>query len=232
MLRVEQDALARQAEISAITLRRVDSRQGAERVSLAMIDRIRRALEALGAEFIEHEVCYRARPWVPRSTPKRKSGLDGHHPTRVLWTAGSTDQHLFLLALHQRHQRAGQSVARRHNPARRYASPLVIMAHTMRGSCWPRDRRELARRPAQSQQPAEVLPGLACRITVVAPSTNNWRNRSSPARLMPPRRVLPPVECSRGVNPSLARRTGSARRRFPGSGGSVAADVHEGLHGD
>ena len=60
LLRVEQDALARQAEISAITLRRAECRQGAERVSLATIDRIRRALEALGAEFIENGVRYRA----------------------------------------------------------------------------------------------------------------------------------------------------------------------------
>jgi len=37
--------------------------------------------------------------WVPRSTPKRISDLEGRHPTRVLWIVGSTDQHLFLSAL-------------------------------------------------------------------------------------------------------------------------------------
>ena len=38
--------------------------------------------------------------WVPRSTPKRKSDLSGHHPTRVVWIVGPTDQHLFPRALH------------------------------------------------------------------------------------------------------------------------------------
>ena len=78
------------------------------------------------------------RPWVPRSAPKPEKGLDGHHPTRVLRTAGPTHQHLFRPALHQRHQRAGQSVARRHNPAWRYASPLAHHGpHDPGPSCWP-----------------------------------------------------------------------------------------------
>jgi len=34
-------------------------------------------------------------------------------------------------------------------------------------------------------------PGLACWMTAVAPTTSNCRSRSSPARLMPPKRCLP-----------------------------------------
>ena len=47
-------------------------------------------------------------------------------------------------------------------------------------------------------------PGLACWMTAVAPSTSNWRSRSSPARLMPPKRCLPAVEHWRGTSPSQA----------------------------
>ena len=75
-------------------------------------------------------------------------------------------------------------------------------------SCWPEPppRALRGRRSSKDNSQAEALrlPGLACRITAVAPITSNWRNRSSPARLMPPMRCLPPVECSFGVSPSQA----------------------------
>jgi hypothetical protein len=50
-----------------------------------------------------------------------------------------------------------------------------------------------------------LLPGCTIAlITAVAPATNSVRSRSFPARLMPPFRCLPPVECSFGVRPSQA----------------------------
>lgn len=42
--------------------------------------------------------CGRWPRWVPRRTPKRACGLDGHHPSRVLCAIGSTDQHLLPYA--------------------------------------------------------------------------------------------------------------------------------------
>jgi hypothetical protein len=48
----------------------------------------------------------------------------------------------------------------------------------------------------------EVRPGLAARITAVAPITSNRRRSSSPWRLIPPSRYRPAVEASRGVMPS------------------------------
>ena len=43
----------------------------------------------------------------------------------------------------------------------------------------------------------------AALITEVAPVTSSTRNRSLPARLIPPIRCLPPVECSFGVRPAV-----------------------------
>jgi transcriptional regulator with XRE-family HTH domain len=59
LLRVEQDELARQAHVSAVTVRRLESRHGTERVSPITVERIRQALEILGVEFIENGVRYR-----------------------------------------------------------------------------------------------------------------------------------------------------------------------------
>jgi len=47
-----------------------------------------------------------------------------------------------------------------------------------------------------SHAAADLLPGLAQRMSAVAPTTSNWRKRSLPALLIRPRRCLPPVECS------------------------------------
>ncbi len=55
-----------------------------------------------------------------------------------------------------------------------------------------------------SQAVADLLPGLAKRITDIAPTTSSCRNLSLPALLIFPVRCLPPVECSRGVSPSQA----------------------------
>src|SRR5258708_5879711 len=50
----------------------------------------------------------------------------------------------------------------------------------------------------------EALPGLAKRITAVAPSTNNLRSAASPCRLIAPSRRRPPDEFSFGTRPSQA----------------------------
>jgi hypothetical protein len=47
---------------------------------------------------------------------------------------------------------------------------------------------------------------MAALITEVAPVTSKTRSRSLPARLMPPIRCFPPVECSFGVSPAQAAR--------------------------
>jgi HSP20 family molecular chaperone IbpA len=47
---------------------------------------------------------------------------------------------------------------------------------------------------------------IAALITDVAPVTSRTRTRSLPARLMPPIRCFPAVECSCGVRPAQAAR--------------------------
>ncbi len=54
LLRLEQDELARQAGVSVVTIRRVEAADGVSRVAPATVDGVRRALEAAGAEFIDH----------------------------------------------------------------------------------------------------------------------------------------------------------------------------------
>lgn len=55
-----------------------------------------------------------------------------------------------------------------------------------------------------SQAELDGRPGLATRITAVAPTTSSCRNLSLPALLIRPRRCLPPVDRSRGVRPNQA----------------------------
>lgn len=64
LLRVEQEDLARRAEMSAVTLRRLESPREFWRVAPDMVERVRKALELLGAEFIEGGV--RLRPSLER----------------------------------------------------------------------------------------------------------------------------------------------------------------------
>jgi transcriptional regulator with XRE-family HTH domain len=56
LLRLEQDELARQAGVSAVTIRRIEAVDGVNRVAPATLDSVRRALEAAGAEFIDYGV--------------------------------------------------------------------------------------------------------------------------------------------------------------------------------
>ena len=62
LLRLEQDELARQARVSVATVRRLEAAAGAARVSPAILDGVRAALEQAGAEFIPDGV--RRRPPV------------------------------------------------------------------------------------------------------------------------------------------------------------------------
>ena len=91
-------------------------------------------------------------------------------------------------------------------------SPLVIMAQAVRAilfaSATAASLRGRRWSSFSSQSVASLLPDcrVATLITAVAPVTSNWRSRSLPARLMPPMRCLPPVECSFGASPSQSAR--------------------------
>ncbi len=61
LLRIEQEELARRAHVSAATIRRLESPEGAERVAAGTILAIRRALEEAGFEFVPDGVQRRAR---------------------------------------------------------------------------------------------------------------------------------------------------------------------------
>lgn len=52
LLRLEQDGLARRAQVSVVTIRRLESVQGEAKVSATVLDGVRRVLEQAGAEFI------------------------------------------------------------------------------------------------------------------------------------------------------------------------------------
>ena len=64
LLRLEQDELARRAQVSVVTIRRLEAARGAARVAPATLDGVRRVLEQAGAEFIPDGVRRRgqARP--------------------------------------------------------------------------------------------------------------------------------------------------------------------------
>src|SRR5438128_7032447 len=94
------------------------------------------------------------------------------------------------------------------------------MAHTMRAILLAKATAASLRglRLSKLSSHCEVAGrlGLACWMTAVAPSTSNCRSRSSPARLMPPRRCRPAVERSRGTSPSQAAKC-RAEANFPAS---------------
>ena len=56
LLRLDQAALARDAGISVITLRRLEDRHGLSKVAPATVEVVRRTLENAGAEFIDRGV--------------------------------------------------------------------------------------------------------------------------------------------------------------------------------
>jgi transcriptional regulator with XRE-family HTH domain len=61
LLRLEQDELARRANVSVVTVRRLEAPDGLCRVAPGTVDEVQRALEVAGAEFVERGVRRRAR---------------------------------------------------------------------------------------------------------------------------------------------------------------------------
>jgi transcriptional regulator with XRE-family HTH domain len=60
LLRLEQAELARRAQVSVVTIRRLETAEGGERVAGSTVDGVRQVLEQAGAEFIPDGV--RRRP--------------------------------------------------------------------------------------------------------------------------------------------------------------------------
>ncbi|PPQ28719.1 helix-turn-helix domain-containing protein [Rhodopila globiformis] len=56
LLHLDQAELARRAEVSLATIRRIETPDGEPRVAPATVDTVRRVLEEAGAEFIPHGV--------------------------------------------------------------------------------------------------------------------------------------------------------------------------------
>ena len=52
LLRLDQEDLARRANVSVVTIRRLEGADGTERVAESTIEGVRQVLEAAGAEFI------------------------------------------------------------------------------------------------------------------------------------------------------------------------------------
>jgi transcriptional regulator with XRE-family HTH domain len=61
LLRLEQDDVARRANVSVVTVRRLEAPDGLSKVTLRMVDEVQRVLEAAGAEFIDRGVRRRQR---------------------------------------------------------------------------------------------------------------------------------------------------------------------------
>jgi transcriptional regulator with XRE-family HTH domain len=61
LLRLEQDELARRANVSVVTVRRLEAANGLSKVTLGTVDEVQHALEAAGAEFIDRGVRRRQR---------------------------------------------------------------------------------------------------------------------------------------------------------------------------
>src|SRR6516162_6201384 len=69
LLRMDQDELARRANVSVVTVRRLEAPDGLSKVALGTFDEVQRALEAAGAEFVERGV--RHRGWTPEEIEAR-----------------------------------------------------------------------------------------------------------------------------------------------------------------
>ncbi len=65
LLRLEQDEVARRARVSVVTIRRLETAHGTERVAPATLDVVRHILEQAGAEFI------------PDGVRRRRAARDG-----------------------------------------------------------------------------------------------------------------------------------------------------------
>jgi transcriptional regulator with XRE-family HTH domain len=61
LLRMDQDELARRAQVSVVTVRRLEAPDALTKVAPGTFEEVRRALEAAGAEFIDRGVRRRKR---------------------------------------------------------------------------------------------------------------------------------------------------------------------------
>lgn len=61
LLRMEQDELARRANVSTVTVRRLEAADGMSKVAPDTVEEVRRTLEQAGAEFIDRGVRHRGR---------------------------------------------------------------------------------------------------------------------------------------------------------------------------
>lgn len=61
LLRMDQEELARRANVSIVTIRRLETTGGLGKVAASTVDEVQRTLEAAGAEFIERGVRRRKR---------------------------------------------------------------------------------------------------------------------------------------------------------------------------
>jgi transcriptional regulator with XRE-family HTH domain len=60
LLRMDQEELARRANVSVVTVRRLEAPDGLSKVAPGTFGEVQRALEAAGAEFVERGVRHRA----------------------------------------------------------------------------------------------------------------------------------------------------------------------------
>ncbi len=124
--------------------------------------------------------------------------------------SSSTDHYLLLLL---KPLTPIRFPARDHGPD----NPAILLARATAASL-----RGLRSSNCSNHGEADLLPGLAKRMTDIAPTTNRLRNLSLPASLILSNRCLPPVECSFGVRRSQASK---CRPKAKFSGSTVYATV-------
>ena len=73
LLRMDQDELAHRANVSLVTVRRLEAPDGLAKVGSGTVDEVQRALEAAGAEFIDRGV--RRRQRTPEEIEARVRGI-------------------------------------------------------------------------------------------------------------------------------------------------------------
>jgi transcriptional regulator with XRE-family HTH domain len=72
LLRLEQGELARRAQVSVVTIRRLEAPNGLTKVAPGTVDEVQRALEAAGAEFVDRGVRRRPRTAAEIEALRRK----------------------------------------------------------------------------------------------------------------------------------------------------------------
>ena len=82
LLRMDQEELARRANVSVVTVRRLEAPGGLRKVAPSTVDEVQRALEAAGAEFVDRGV--RQREWTPEEIEARDQTDHGDRVNVVL----------------------------------------------------------------------------------------------------------------------------------------------------